>query len=91
MAFKLLAFHFGLLYFEGTMYFFTLFSLLPLFLLLLLLFQRNETNNPLCFQRDHRIHTLDISGNDIGGLGVIYIAEMLAVNDTITDLVGETL
>lgn len=41
----------------------------------------------IILQRDHRIHTLDISGNDIGGLGVIYIAEMLAVNDTITYLV----
>ncbi|WAQ98466.1 LR74A-like protein [Mya arenaria] len=36
--------------------------------------------------RDHVIHTLDVSGNDIGALGVIYIAQMLAVNDTIIEL-----
>ncbi|KAH3841936.1 leucine-rich repeat-containing protein 74A-like [Dreissena polymorpha] len=36
--------------------------------------------------RDHRIHTLDLSGNDLGPLGTMYIAEMLAVNDTICEL-----
>lgn len=36
--------------------------------------------------RDYYITLLDVSGNDLGPLGVMYIAEMLVVNDTITEL-----
>ena len=49
-----------------------------------------QTISYFFFQRDVTIHTLDISGNDVGALGVIYISEMLAVNDTIHELVSSS-
>ena len=41
-------------------------------------------------QKDKKIHTLDVSGNDIGPLGVMYLAEMLLENSTLYELVSIT-
>ena len=41
-------------------------------------------------QRDIRIHTLDVSGNDIGAMGIMYLAEMMMENNTIYELVSTT-
>ena len=39
-------------------------------------------------QRDHKIYTLDVSGNEIGAIGVMYVGEMMVENTTITELVS---
>ena len=43
------------------------------------------------FQRDVKLLILDLSNNDLGPIGVSYIAEMLQENRTLLDLVGKPL
>ena len=39
------------------------------------------------FQYNHTVQELDLTGNNIGDLGAIYLAEMLSVNNFITTMV----
>ena len=43
------------------------------------------------WQTDKRTHSLDLSDNDLGPLGISYIAEMLAANKTLIELVSQNL